>query len=52
MTYRITGLDPAPFASPGEAEPAIRQLFADPAIRYTHAHYSIRGCLAAAVERT
>lgn len=42
----------AALAQPGEADPAIRQLFADPAVRYIHAHNAIRGCFAAAVERT
>lgn len=42
----------AALAQPGEAHPVIRQLFADPAVRYIHAHNAIRGCFAAAVERT
>lgn len=41
----------AGLAHPGEADAAIRRLFADPAIAYIHAHNAIRGCFAAAVER-
>ena len=41
----------AELAHPGEADAAIRRLFADPAIAYIHAHNAIRGCFAAAVER-
>ncbi|MBC2668660.1 DUF1203 domain-containing protein [Novosphingobium piscinae] len=41
----------ARLAAPGEADPAIRALFADPAIAYIHAHNAAPGCFAARVDR-
>jgi hypothetical protein len=38
-------------AQPGEADAAIRQLFANPAIDTIHAHNAGRGCFAALIER-
>jgi hypothetical protein len=38
-------------AGPGEADAAIRQLFANPAIAYIHAHNAVRGCFSARVDR-
>ncbi len=34
-----------------EAASAILNVFANPAVRYIHAHYALRGCFAAAIER-
>ena len=31
--------------------PAIAAMFADPAVTYLHAHYAVRGCYAARIER-
>jgi hypothetical protein len=36
---------------PGEAEAGILTLFANPAITTIHAHYAIRGCFSARIER-
>ena len=36
---------------PGEADAAIRTLFANPAIEMLHAHNATRGCFAAKIER-
>jgi hypothetical protein len=41
----------ATLVQPGEADPGIRRLFDDAAVRYIHAHNAVRGCFAAAVER-
>lgn len=41
----------AALAWPGEADRAIRDLFADGAIAYIHAHNAAYGCFLAAVER-
>lgn len=41
----------AALAQPGEADPAIRSLFANDKVAYIHAHNAIRGCFAAKVER-
>ena len=41
----------AVLAQPGEADPAIRKLFEDPAIVSIHAHNATRGCFAARIER-
>jgi hypothetical protein len=41
----------AMLAQPGEADAAIRQLFANLEIAYIHAHNAVRGCFAAKVER-
>jgi len=38
-------------AQPGEADAAIRTLFARPQIAYIHAHNAARGCFSARVER-
>ena len=38
-------------AQPGEADVAIRTLFADPHIAYIHVHNATRGCFSAKVER-
>ena len=38
-------------AQPGEADPGIRRLFANPAIVTIHAHNATRGCFAAKIER-
>lgn len=40
----------AALANPGEADRAIRKLFAVPETAYIHAHNAIRGCFAAKVE--
>ena len=37
--------------APGEADAAIRKLFADPAIVAIHAHNAVRGCFAAYIDR-
>src|SRR3954467_1565372 len=42
----------AMLAQPGEADPAIRKLFAHPWVANIHAHNAVRGCFAAKVERT
>lgn len=41
----------ATLAQPGEADPAIRRLFANEAIVSIHAHNAARGCFAARIER-
>ena len=41
----------AALAQPGEAEDAIRRLFANPQIATIHAHNATRGCFAAKIER-
>jgi hypothetical protein len=41
----------ARLAQPGEADPTIRALFADPAIAYIHAHNAAYGCFAARIDR-
>ena len=41
----------AKLALPGEAEPAILALFADPRIAYIHAHNEAHGCFAARIDR-
>ena len=41
----------ARLAGPGEADGAIRDLFADPAISYIDAHNAAYGCFAARIER-
>jgi hypothetical protein len=41
----------AVLARPGEAEAAIRALFADRAIAYIHAHNAAYGCFAARIDR-
>jgi hypothetical protein len=41
----------AVLAGPGEAEQAILQLFANPAIHMIHAHNAVRGCFSARIER-
>ncbi len=41
----------ARLAQPGEADAAIRALFADPAIAYIHAHNAAYGCFAARIDR-
>lgn len=41
----------AALARPGEADPAIRKLFANPAADHVDAHNAIRGCFAARIER-
>lgn len=56
LSLRAFGADElmlaAELVQPGEADAAIRRLFEEPAARYIHAHNAIRGCFAAAVERT
>ena len=42
----------AALAQPGEADPAIRQLFANPAATHIDAHNATRGCFAARIDRT
>lgn len=42
----------ARLAAPGEADAAIRALFADEAIAYIHAHNAAPGCYAARIDRT
>lgn len=44
-------LQTARLAGPGEADGAIRDLFADPAIHYIDAHNAAHGCFAARVTR-
>lgn len=41
----------AALAQPGEADPAIRKLFASPAVTHIDAHNAIRGCFAARIDR-
>lgn len=41
----------ATLAQPGEADPAIRKLLANPAADHVDAHNAIRGCFAARIER-
>jgi hypothetical protein len=41
----------AALAQPGEAEPAIVELLANPAVTHIDAHNAIRGCFAARIER-
>ena len=41
----------ATLAQPGEADPAIRKLLANPAATHIDAHNAIRGCFAARIER-
>ena len=41
----------ATLVQPGEADPAVRRLFEDPAIDHIDAHNATRGCFAARVER-
>ena len=41
----------AGLAQPGEADPAIRKLLANPAAGHVDAHNAIRGCFAARIER-
>jgi hypothetical protein len=42
----------AALAQPGEADPAIRRLLADPAVDHLDANNAIRGCFAARIDRT
>jgi hypothetical protein len=42
----------AALVQPGEADPAIRQLFANPAADHIDAHNATRGCFAARIDRT
>lgn len=44
-------LQTARLAGPGEADGAIRDLFADDAISYIDAHNAVHGCFAARIER-
>ena len=44
-------LQTARLAGPGEADDAIRDLFADATISYIDAHNAAHGCFAARVER-
>ena len=41
----------AALVQPGEADPAIRQLFANPAAAHIDAHNATRGCFAARIDR-
>lgn len=41
----------AALAQPGEADPAIRRLLANPAATHIDAHNAIRGCFAARIDR-
>lgn len=41
----------AVLVQPGEADPAVRTMFADPAIDHIDAHNATRGCFAARIER-
>lgn len=45
------GLAEARLAAPGEANAAIRGLFADPRVAYINAHNAAAGCFAARIER-
>lgn len=50
--FDATGnLAAARLALPGEADAAIRALFADPGIAYIHAHNAAHGCFAARIDR-
>jgi hypothetical protein len=42
----------AALAQPGEADPAIRKLLANPAVTHIDAHNAIRGCFAARIDRS
>ncbi|MFL6733776.1 MAG: DUF1203 domain-containing protein, partial [Sphingomicrobium sp.] len=42
----------AVLSQPGEADGAIRQLFANHDVACVHAHNAVRGCFAARVERS
>ena len=42
----------AALAQPGEADPAIRRLLANPAAIHIDAHNAVRGCFAARIDRT
>jgi hypothetical protein len=42
----------AALAQPGEADPAIRKLLANPAADHIDAHNAIRGCFAARIDRS
>jgi len=42
----------AALAQPGETDPAIRRLLANPAAAHIDAHNAIRGCFAARIDRT
>ena len=42
----------AALAQPGEADPAIRRLLANPAAAHIDAHNALRGCFAARIDRT
>ena len=42
----------ARLAAAGEADAAIGQLFANPAIAYIHAHNAAHGCFVARIDRT
>lgn len=44
-------LHAARLAAPGEADAAIRALFADPGVAYIHAHNAAHGCFAARIDR-
>lgn len=44
-------LKAARLAAPGEADAAIRELFAEPAVAYIDAHNAAHGCFAARIER-
>lgn len=41
----------AALAQPGEADPAIRKLFANPAAAHIDAHNAVRGCFSARIDR-
>lgn len=41
----------AALTAPGDAETALERLLADPAVSCVHAHYAVRGCFAARIER-
>ncbi|HEX4874799.1 MAG TPA: DUF1203 domain-containing protein, partial [Sphingorhabdus sp.] len=41
----------AAIALPGQADPRIRELFADEGIAYIHAHNAAHGCFSATIER-
>ncbi|MCU0755189.1 MAG: DUF1203 domain-containing protein [Xanthomonadales bacterium] len=42
----------AALTAPGDADAALERLLADPAVSYVHAHYAVRGCYAARIERS
>ena len=51
-TFDAAGmLQTARLAGPGEADAAIRDLFADAGIAYIDAHNAAHGCFAARIER-